>query len=174
MSSRLARSLTVFSVAALVTLAFSLSTFAQAKPPAKQAPPSKDPFAGTWTLNLGKSKYDPGPAPKTASVVFTSTGTSVKAAIDGVSGTGEKMHWEYTAAFDGKDHPMTGNPDGDMIMLKRVSASSVQTTVKLKGKVTVVNVRTVAADGKTMTVTTKGTNAQGQKVNNTQVFDKKM
>ena len=44
----------------------------------------------------------------------------------------------------------------------------------MKGKVTLVNVRTVSADGKTMTVTTKGTNAAGEKVNNVQVFEKKM
>jgi hypothetical protein len=37
----------------------------------------------------------------------------------------------------------------------------------------VINVRTVSADGKTMTVTTKGTNAAGQKVNNLQVYEKK-
>jgi hypothetical protein len=30
----------------------------------------------------------------------------------------------------------------------------------------------VAADGKTLTVTTTGTNGQGQKVNNVQVFER--
>lgn len=132
-----------------------------------------DPFAGTWTLNVAKSKYDPGPAPKSGTVTFTSTGKTVKGVIDGVAGTGEKMHWEYSAALDGKDHPMTGSPDGDTISLKALGANSIETTYKLKGKVTVVNVRTVSADGKTLTVTTKGTNAQGQKVNNLQVFEKK-
>ena len=133
----------------------------------------KDVFAGTWTLNLAKSKYDPGPAPKSGTVVFTSKGTTVTATVDGVAGTGDKTHWSYTGVIDGKDHPMTGNPDGDAISLRRISATSVDTTYKLKGKPTLVNVRTVSADGKTLTVTTKGTNAQGQKVNNTQVFDKK-
>lgn len=132
-----------------------------------------DPFAGTWTLNVAKSTYDPGPVPKGGTVTFTTTGKSVKAVIDGVAGTGEKMHWEYSAALDGKDHPMTGSPDGDTIALKALGANSIETTYKLKGKVTVVNVRTVSADGKTLTVTTKGTNAQGQKVNNVQVFEKK-
>lgn len=132
-----------------------------------------DPFAGTWTLNLAKSKYDPGPAPKTASVTFSTVGKTVKAVINGVSGTGEKMHWEYSAAMDGKDHPMTGSADGDTISLKPLGPNSIETTYKLKGKVTLVNVRTVSADGKTLTVTTKGTNAQGQKTNNVQVFEKK-
>jgi hypothetical protein len=48
----------------------------------------------------------------------------------------------------------------------------VETTYKKGGKVTVVNVRTVSADGKTLTVTVKGTNAQGQAVNHALVLEK--
>jgi len=154
-------------------LAISVATLALALAVPVSAQ-DKDVFAGTWTLNLAKSKYDPGPAPKTASVVFSSKGTEVAATIDAVSGTGEKQHWSYSGAIDGKDHPMPGNnPDGDTISIRRISATSVETTYKLKGKPTLVNVRSVSADGKTLTVTTKGTNAKGEKVNNLQVFDKK-
>jgi hypothetical protein len=153
-----------------LVVSFAALALALAAPVSAQ---DKDVFAGTWTLNLAKSKYDPGPAPKSGSVVFASKGTTVTATVDGVAGTGDKMHWSYTAAIDGKDHPMTGNADGDAISLRRISATSIETTYKLKGKPTLVNVRTVSADGKTLTVTTKGANAQGQKVNNTQVFDKK-
>jgi hypothetical protein len=134
---------------------------------------SKDPVIGKWNLNVAKSKFSPGPAPKSAVIVFSASGADgVKAVFDGVAGTGDKVHWDYTAMHDGKDHPMTGNADGDMISLKRINANSVETTYKLKGKATLVNVRTVSADGKTMTVTTKGTNAQGQKVDNTLLFEK--
>jgi hypothetical protein len=134
---------------------------------------SKDPVIGKWTMNIAKSKLSPGPAPKSAAIVFSASGADgVKAVFDGVAGTGDKVHWEYTANHDGKDYPMTGNAEGDAISLKRINANSVETTYKLKGKVTVVNVRTVSADGKTMTVTTKGTNAQGQKVDNTLIFEK--
>ena len=184
MTSRLIRTLILSTAAVAVGAAFSVSAFAQTTPPAKPAAkpapqakpaaPAADPFAGTWTLNVAKSKYSPGPAPKMGTVTFSSSGGTVKAVIDGVAGTGDKMHWEYSAAFDGKDHPMTGNPDADSIMLKRMNAMSVQTTGKMKGKVMIVNVRTVSADGKTMTVTSTGTNAQGQKINNTQIFEKKM
>jgi hypothetical protein len=149
--------------AACAALLFAGATSAQ----------SKDPVIGKWTMNIAKSKMSPGPAPKSATIVFSASGADgVKAVFDGVTDTGDKVHWEYTATHDGKDHPMTGNPDADMISLKRINANSVETTYKLKGKATVVNVRTVSADGKTMTVTTKGTNAQGQKVDNTLLFEK--
>lgn len=134
---------------------------------------AKDPVIGKWNMNIAKSKLSPGPAPKSAAIVFSASGADgVKAVFDGVADTGDKVHWEYTANHDGKDYPMTGNAEGDMISLKRINANTVETTYKLKGKVTVVNVRTVSADGKTMTVTTKGTNAAGQKVDNTLVFEK--
>jgi hypothetical protein len=139
------------------------STFAQ----------TKDPFIGKWTMNAAKSKFSPGPPAKSATGVFSASGADgVKVVFDGVSGSGEKIHWEYTATHDGKDHPMTGNPEGDTVALKRLNANSVEATYKKGGKVTVTNVRTVSADGKTMTVTTKGTNAQGQTVDNTLIFEK--
>jgi hypothetical protein len=163
MRSLIVRNSLLTAVAIVVAAALALPTSAQ----------DTDPFAGTWTLNVGKSKYDPGPAPKSGSVTFSSKGTSVTAVLTGVSATGETLKWGYTATIDGKDYPLTA-PDGDTIVLRRINPTSIETTYKLKGKVTIVNVRTVSADGKTMTVTTKGTNAAGQKVNNVQIFEKKM
>jgi hypothetical protein len=157
-----------FRVSATAAAAFAALVFA-----GTASAQSKDPVVGKWTMNVAKSKLSPGPAPKSAAIVFSASGADgVKAVFDGVADTGDKVHWEYTGNHDGKDYPMTGNPEGDMISLKRLNANSVETTYKLKGKVTVTNVRTVSADGKTMTVTTKGTNAQGQKVDNTLLFEK--
>jgi hypothetical protein len=59
-----------------------------------------------------------------------------------------------------------------MVVMKRVEPNTIETAYTLKGKPTVVNRRTVSADGKTLTVTSTGTNAQGQKVNNMQVFER--
>jgi len=131
-----------------------------------------DPFLGTWKLNVAKSTFDPGPAPKTGTAVFTASGGNVKVVSDGTAATGAPAHWEYTAGHDGKEYPMTGSPDADTVSLKRINPSTVESTYKKAGKVTLVNTRTVAADGKTMTVTVKGTNAQGQKVNNVLVYEK--
>ena len=68
---------------------------------------------------------------------------------------------------------MTGSADVDMIALKRVDASTVQITQKKAGKVVITGTRVVSKDGKVMTVTAKGTNAKGQKVNSVLVFDKR-
>ena len=117
------------------------------------------PGLGTWTLDVANSKYSPGPTPKSGTVTFTVVGQGVKAVVDLLGPDGSKVHWEYTATLDGKPAPVTGNPDGDMVVAKRTNTNTV-------------NTRVVSADGKTMTVTSAGTNAQGQKVNNHQVFTK--
>ena len=149
-------------VASLLAVAMTVTLSAQ----------GADPFMGMWKMNVTKSTFSPGPAPKSGSVTFTAAGTGFSAVIEGVGAKDEKVRWEYTGAYGGPDAPVKGNPDGDMVSVSRISANMVQTTLKKAGKTTVVNTRTVSADGKTMTVTTKGTNAQGQAVHNVQVFEK--
>jgi hypothetical protein len=105
-------------------------------------------------------------------VTFSAAGQAVKAVVDLIGPDGSKIHWEYTATLDGKPAPVTGNPDGDMVVAKRTNPNTIETSYTLKGKPTTVNTRVVSADGKTLTVTSTGTNAQGQKVNNHQVFEK--
>jgi hypothetical protein len=154
---------TVWAVAVVCVLTAALGTVNA------QAPV---PGLGIWKLNIAKSKYSPGPAPKSLTVTFSAAGQGVKAVIDGIAPDGAKIHWEYTANFDGKPYPVTGNGDGDMVVMTRVDSNAIETAYTLKGKPTVVNRRTASADGKTLTVMSTGTNAQGQKVNNLQVFER--
>lgn len=126
---------------------------------------------GTWKLNVAQSKFSPGPAPKSTTVTFKAAGQGVSAVIDGVGPDGAKVHWEYTANFDGKPYPVKGNPDGDMVVATRVNPTTIETAYTLKGKPTLLVRRTLSADGKTLTVTQTGTNGQGQKTNNVLMFD---
>ena len=78
----------------------------------------------------------------------------------------------YTANYDGKDYPLAGVPNADTVSLKRIDARTTERTDKKDGKVVQTLARVVSQDGKTMTVTSKGTNAQGQTVNNVAVWEK--
>ncbi len=81
--------------------------------------------------------------------------------------------WGFTGDYDGKDSPMTGNnPDADMVARTRVNPDTIQTISKKDGKVTTTQTSEVSKDGKTRTVTTKGMNAAGKKVDNVAVYDK--
>lgn len=137
----------------------------------QQAP--ADPFVGTWTLNLAKSKYNPGPAPKSGTSVITMQGKTATVMMDTVSAAGVAMHWMYTGAADGKDYPASGNPDVDAVVLKQIDARTVEVIQKKSGKPTLTVRRSVSADGKTMTVSSSGKNAAGVAVSNVAVYDRK-
>jgi len=132
-----------------------------------------DPHVGTWVLNVAKSKYTPGPLPKEQTSVYSAAGQGIKVATKGVGADGKPTVTDFTAMFDGKDHPVTGTPDYDMVMMKRVDSHTIEFTRKKGGKVVQTATSAVSKDGKTRTVTTTGVNAQGQKINNVGVYEKK-
>ena len=132
-----------------------------------------DPRIGTWKLNVEKSKYSPGPAPQSVTVKVEAAGQGEKTNTAFVNADGSRTATEYTANFDGKDSPLTGSQFGaDMVSLKRIDARTTERSDKKGEKVVQVLTRVVSQDGKTMTVTTKGMNTQGQAVNNVGVFNK--
>ena len=132
-----------------------------------------DPFLGTWVLNPAKSKYQPGPPPKEQTNVYEAAGQGVKVTTKGTDAAGKPTMTSYTASYDGKDYPVTGNPDWDMTSLKRVNPNTVEFTRKKAGKVVQTGSQVISADGKTRTITTTGVNAQGQKISNIAVYEKK-
>jgi hypothetical protein len=134
---------------------------------------AKDPFVGTWKLNLAKSKYSPGPAPKSATSTYEVAGKGYKVSVKTEPATGPVQQWSYTSNLDGQDVPISGdNPNADMTAVKRIDANTLEVVNKKNGKVTTTQKTVVAADGKTRTVTTTGTDGQGQKVNNVGVYEK--
>ena len=134
---------------------------------------ASDPRIGTWKLNVAKSKYSPGPAPQSQTLKVEVSGKGEKVTSEVVGADGKRNTSTYTANFDGKDYPLSGSLVGaDKVSLKRIDARTTERTDKKDGKAVMTLKRVVSQDGKTMTVTTKGTNAEGKPVNNVVVFDK--
>ena len=138
-----------------------------------------DHLTGTWKINLAKSKYSPADlAPKSGQTRITVTTAGIKLSTDGVNAQGQSTHTEYTAKLDGKDYPWKGTVDGkpstnqDAVSWKQIDEWTYEITNKLKGKVTTVIHIAIEHDGRTRTSTATGTNAQGQVVNNTIVYEK--
>ena len=138
-----------------------------------------DMLAGTWKLNVAKSNYSPGPPPQSNTITIEPAAGGIKLVADGVDSQGRKTHNEYTANFDGKDYPtkpmLDGKPNSsaaDTVSWKKIDDYTYEVTNKLKGKTLTVARHVISKDGKTRTVTTTGTNAEGQEVNNTTVFEK--
>jgi hypothetical protein len=129
-----------------------------------------DPVVGSWTLDVAKSKFSPGPALKSATRVYTESANGVSldgktVAADGKEGS---LHvGPYKAG--GKSYPVTGNPDADSVTPKSVDARTWDFTLTKDGKVVATVHRVVSADGKTLTVHNKGTH-NGVPYDDTLVF----
>jgi len=133
-----------------------------------------DMQVGTWKLNLAKSKYTPANlAPKSSTTkIEAAAGGGIKATVDAVDADGKTIHYTFTAKYDGKDYPVTGDPNRDTVAYTRIDDFTYDSTSKKAGKVTTTSHTVISKDGKTRTNTITGTNAQGLKVSNTQVYDK--
>ena len=153
------RSLIVVGVALVCAVAFASTASAQ------------DP-TGAWKMNPAKSKYSPGPAPKSATITTTAAGGGYKSVNEAVPATGAPTKSEITWMFDGKDHPVAGNPNADTQAYTKVDARHYTVVSKKGGKVTVTSKVELAADGKSRTSTQSGTDAQGKPVNNMIWYDK--
>lgn len=128
---------------------------------------------GTWTLNASKSKFSPGPAPKSMTVTYSMVGTDgMRIVVNVTPADGPPQSWEMTAHYDGKDHPVKGNPNADMVTVKRIDDRTGESTFKKNGKVTATNYRMLSADGKTLTITSTGTTADGKPRKDVQVFER--
>ena len=132
-----------------------------------------DPVVGTWKLDVAKSAYKPGPIPKSSTLVIAPAGQGLKIAIDAVNADGTPLKWGFTTLRDGKEEaPVTGNPMFDVVTSTRTSDIAGTNVYKKGGKVVMTTNLAISADGKTMTLTSTGTDAKGQAIHNVSVYTK--
>ena len=81
------------------------------------------------------------------------------------------MHAEYTAAIDGQDYPVTGDPYRDTVALKRIKPHIIQGTSKKSGEVTSTFTIILWGNGLLMTVESKDTR-DGKVYENRAVYNK--
>jgi len=129
-------------------------------------------WLGTWTLNVAKSKYKPGPGPKSLTLKFEATADGIKLTSDGVNAEGEATHGEYVSKFDGTDVPWSGNPDADTASAKKIDDNNYENIWKKDGKTTITAKAGVSKDGKTLNITQTGTDSKGRTVKNKVVYDR--
>jgi hypothetical protein len=131
-----------------------------------------DNSLGTWKLNMEKSKFSPAAPVKSLTTTREASDGGVKVTSTGERADGTPVNSGYTAKYDGKEYPVTGSPY-DTIAIKQVNANTFTFTAKKKdGKYNVTGRNVVSKDGKTLTSTAKGTNAEGQAYSGTMVYDK--
>ncbi len=118
-----------------------------------------------------KSKIPAGVS-KNTTVTYTADGDNLKAVLDGVDGKGNPTHSEWTGKFDGKDYPVTGDPNVDSRSITKVDEHHYKVASKKDGKVVQSGNIVLAPDDKSRTLTISGTNAAGKKTSATYIYDK--
>ena len=157
------RSLAIFAVA---VVCFALAGSALAE---------NSTFAGTWKLNVEKSKFPAGKAPKSMTRTISADGDTMTYKFEGVGADGAAISYGFTSKYDGKDTEVTGSgaPYGaDHISIKQDNSHMVSVTLKKGDKTVASGSATVSHDGKMTTVNLKGEEASGKMVKTESVYDK--
>jgi hypothetical protein len=133
------------------------------------------PLFGKWKLNVEKSKFTPGPAPKSQTRAVEANGDEVKYSYEVVSADDKAGAYGFTVKLGDNFYPVTGSgmPYGaDEISIKKLTSNTYSAKLKRGGKVVGTSRVVVSKDGKTTTVTGKGTDASGKAASMTAVYDK--
>jgi len=130
-----------------------------------------NPHIGTWKLNEAKSKLQPG-MDKNNTVTYTEQKDKIKVTVDGVDKDGKPTHSVWVGKFDGKAYPVKGNLSYNSVAYRMVNDRTNDITTMKDGKIVWTGRITVAADGKSRTVTLSGTDADGKKFKGKAVYDK--
>jgi len=159
MKSRMA-----FVVGLAAVLALPLVIHAQA---------SNDPFLGNWKMDPAKSKFDPGPAPKSETRAYVATADgNTKVTVQTTTASGAAVTRNATFKNDGKSYPVQGSANYDSIAVTPVSASHVKTALMRGGKTIGELISVVSKDGKVLTTTYTFRNPSGAKEHDVIVYDR--
>jgi hypothetical protein len=131
-----------------------------------------DVAVGTWKLNLAKSTFSPGPAPKSQIRTYVESAQGMTVTTKTTAADGKESTTTLTFKEDGKPYPISGNSNFDSVSVKRVDALTVHSTQMKAGATVGTAVRSVSKDGKTLTFAQKATNAAGEKFDDVAVYDR--
>jgi hypothetical protein len=156
---------TLICLTAFVVLAISNSSSVLAQ---------TDPFIGTWKMNPAKSKFTPGPARKSEVRIVESSPMGMKVSVDRTNGDGTNQQFNYTTNLNGTSYPITGiAPYGaDSVSEQLTSANTLSFSLTKSGKVVGTGSSVVSADGKTLTLTSKGTDEKGKAISSIVQYEK--
>lgn len=153
---------------------FSLALFALAITTTASAW-GADNSIGTWKANVAKCKYTPAPWPvKSLTVTREAAPDGVTVTNTGIRTDGSTINASYTAKYDGSPSEVTGEgAPYDSISVKQGDANTFTYEAKnSKNQYHASGTVVISGDGKTMTTTASGVNAEGKPMTLKLVYDK--
>ena len=134
-----------------------------------------DNSLGTWKVNITASKYTPAPWPvKSLTMVREAAPGGVKVTTTGERTDGTAINTSYMANYDGTPAGVTGQgAPYDTVSSKQVDANTFTYEAKsTSGKYRASGRIVISGDGKTMTTTAPGVDADGKPMTLKLVYDK--
>lgn len=96
---------------------------------------SADPLTGKWVLNVGRTHYGGGAAPrKQETFVCEEEKQLLRCTIKSDRLDGKLVLGTFRAAFDGQAYPADGIPDVDRVSLKKIDDHVADATFSYKGR----------------------------------------
>jgi hypothetical protein len=137
----------------IVTTLAAVFALLTATPPAlpQSARQEHEHLIGTWNLVVAKSKYRPGPAPKSEVRTYTRERDGMRGSIRRLYPDGRLEVIEYRADFN-HEYPVSGTDAYDAVKFRRLDAHTAEAVLSHAGNVFGVARREIASDGKTMTI----------------------
>ena len=131
-----------------------------------------DPIIGTRKLNVAESKFSPGPAPQDVTTTYSQDGDWISIKTEGTDSSGQPFARTNRFKMDGQEYPFDGPHGKGMISVKKVNDHTANAVMKFDGGNSVTTHSVISKDGKTRTMTSKGKNLKGQKVNSVVVWER--
>jgi len=130
----------------------------------------QDLLIGSWQLDLVKSRYTPGPPPRSEVRTYVRDKDGMTGTIHRRRDDGREEVIEYRADFD-REYPVMGTAAYDTIRLKRIDARTAEAVLSHAGRVFGTARRAISEDGRTLTITFRQEN-QGILESNVAVYRK--
>lgn len=134
----------------------------------QSASAEQDLLIGSWQLDLVKSRYIPGPPPRSEVRTYARDRDGMKGTIRRRRDDGREEVIEYRADFD-REYPVMGTAAYDTIRLKRIDARTAEAVLSHAGRVFGTARRAISEDGRTLTITFRQEN-QGILESNVAVY----
>lgn len=131
-------------------------------------------FVGTWKVDVAKSRYQPGPRPRSETLRFEPAGEGFKVSLDGVNEQGP-YHSEGTGKFDGIDVPILATPARQArftYAFTRIDDHTWDIMIKVNGERRILVHNVVSDDGKTMRGVSNAVTNQGLNTSQVVIYDK--
>lgn len=126
---------------------------------------------GSWRLDIVKSRYTPGPPPRSETRTYARDQQGMKGTINRRRDDGREEVIQYRADFD-HEFPVMGTQAYDTIRLKRIDARTAEAVLSHAGRVFGTARRVISDDGRTMTITFRQEDRAGVLENNVAVYRK--